>query len=126
MRHTRKKRLQLTRATSAFRQSPSSSNGGGSGSGHTMDSVLGGVGGDHLHALEPSLLQRVRVKYRTMRFSTDGAEKQNESESEALISGDDDDLIIGAKGGGGAGGGGGSLVSGVLQRTTLGPSIQMA
>lgn len=138
MRHSRKKRLQ---ATTSFRQSPnglgSSSSGGGSSNGS-------GIGGDHLHlplggvtGAPASLIDRVRVKYRTLRYSKDGAEKQNESESEALISGDDDDLIIGAKGGGGGGGGSGSLgivvggggilgsVGNVMQRTTS-QSIQMA
>lgn len=37
---------------------------------------------------EPNLLQRVRVRYRSIRKS-----KDNESESEALISGDDDIII---------------------------------
>lgn len=37
---------------------------------------------------EPNLLQRVRVRYRSLRKS-----KDNESESEALISGDDDVLL---------------------------------
>lgn len=37
---------------------------------------------------EPTLLQRVRVRYRSIRKS-----KDNESESEALISGDDDVLL---------------------------------
>lgn len=37
---------------------------------------------------EPNLLQRVRVRYRSLRKS-----KDNESESEALISGDDDILL---------------------------------
>lgn len=146
MRHTRKKRLQMTRASSSFRQPPI---GGGSSSGAGSGGILGvgvgsaSIGSDHLQLpssmMEPSLLQR--VKYRTMRFM-DGVEKQNESESEALISGDDDDLIIGAKGGGGGGGGGNGLGGslggvgllggvagggggGILQRTTT-QSIQMA
>lgn len=38
--------------------------------------------------IEPNLLQRVRVRYRSIRKS-----KENESESEALISGDDDILL---------------------------------
>ncbi len=38
--------------------------------------------------VEPNLLQRVRVRYRSIRKS-----KDNESESEALISGDDDVLL---------------------------------
>lgn len=37
---------------------------------------------------EPNLLQRVRVRYRSIRKS-----KDNESESEALISGDDEVLL---------------------------------
>lgn len=37
---------------------------------------------------EPNLLQRVRVRYRSLRKS-----KDNESESEALISGDDEVLL---------------------------------
>lgn len=37
---------------------------------------------------EPNLLQRVRVRYRSIRKS-----KENESESEALISGDDEVLL---------------------------------
>lgn len=37
---------------------------------------------------EPNLLQRVRVRYRSIRKN-----KENESESEALISGDDEILL---------------------------------
>lgn len=37
---------------------------------------------------EPNLLQRVRVRYRSLRKN-----KDNDSESEALISGDDDVLL---------------------------------
>lgn len=116
MRHTRKKRLQLTRASSAFRQSPNGGNGNGPelGVGGVLDPSL----------MEPGLLQQLRVKYRTMRFAKDGTEK--EDESEALISGDDDDLLIGAKVGGSGGLIGGS---GVSLRSTGGggsQSIQMA
>lgn len=43
---------------------------------------------NNISQTEPNLLQRVRVRYRSIRKS-----KDNESESEALISGDDDVLL---------------------------------
>lgn len=132
----------MTRPTS-FRQSPGGNSSGtgsaSSGVGGLLSNGGGGHNGDHLQLpsgagglmMEPgSLLHKVRVKYRSLRFKDNGA-KQNESESEALISGDDDDdLIIGMKtatgpgllpggnvmqrstggnGGGGTGGGGQSI-----------------
>lgn len=140
MRHTRKKRLQMTRSTS-LRQSSSNggngSSGGGSGGGVSLGggSTSGSSGlSDHHHLhlpsgpmSDPSLLQRLRVKYRTLRLK-ESAEKQNESESEALISGDDDDnLIIGSKGGGAAlTGGASSLGAGNVQQRTTNQSIQLA
>lgn len=130
MRHTRKKRLQMTRSTS-LRQSSSNGNGssGGGGGGVSLGGSTSGSSGlsdHHLHLpsgpmSDPSLLQRLRVKYRTLRLK-DGAEKQNESESEALISGDDDDnLIIGSKGGASSIGS-----AGVVQQRTTNQSMQLA
>lgn len=127
MRHTRKKRLQMTRSTS-LRQSSSNGNGSSGGGVSLGGSTSGssGLSDHHLHLpsgtmSDPSLLQRLRVKYRTLRLK-DGAEKQNESESEALISGDDDDnLIIGSKGGASSIGS-----AGVVQQRTTNQSMQLA
>lgn len=138
MRHTRKKRLQMTRSTSLRQSSSNGGNGssGGGGGGVSLGGSTSGSSGlsdhHHLHLpsgpmSDPSLLQRLRVKYRTLRLK-ESAEKQNESESEALISGDDDDnLIIGSKGGGAAlTGGASSLGAGNVQQRTTNQSIQLA
>lgn len=74
MRHTRKKRLQGQQPGGGMHHSP-----------HHPS-----------HHSEPGLLQRAKVKYRSVRQEM--KEKQDRgSESEALISGDDDELIIGSK-----------------------------
>lgn len=137
MRHTRKKRLQMTRSTSLRQSSSNGGNGSsGGGGGVSLGGSTSGSSGlsdhHHLHLpsgpmSDPSLLQRLRVKYRTLRLK-ESAEKQNESESEALISGDDDDnLIIGSKGGGAAlTGGASSLGAGNVQQRTTNQAIQLA